>query len=215
MGRACPTTAGNVRLIARRGSHPVPATSPALDGKSHGPWALLVTRSGPDALREISRTRQLSRLRQGRTVSRLHAKMVAAGPDVSNARAAALPWASRCAASASSASHVRLLAMYEFLDATMYESCIVSTRPTILSCRAMTSAANEGDVGPLKKGLSEFHQRGGQNDAGASDATAVAADGRPRARLRPSSTVESLNSPNVPRGLDGSQTVPSLLALAR
>jgi hypothetical protein len=52
-------------------------------------------------------------------------------------------------------------------------------------------------VGLLKKGISAFRLRNGQNDAGASDATANVADGRFRVRLRPGSKVGFFNSPTV------------------
>jgi hypothetical protein len=54
-----------------------------------------------------------------------------------------------------------------------------------------------GTAGLLKKGLSAFRQRNGQNDAGASDATATVADGRLRVGLRYSSRVGFFNSPTA------------------
>ena len=47
------------------------------------------------------------------------------------------------------------------------------------------------------KGISAFHQRSGQNDAGASDATTAVADGRFRVGLRPGTKVGFFNSPTA------------------
>jgi hypothetical protein len=55
-----------------------------------------------------------------------------------------------------------------------------------------------GTLGLLKKGLSAFHQRSGQNDAGASDATAAVADGRFYMKPQVGSKVGFLNSPTLP-----------------
>ena len=62
-----------------------------------------------------------------------------------------------------------------------------------------------GSVGLLKTDLCVFHRRSGQNDAGASDATAAVADGRFCARLRPSSKVGFFNSLSVLHFLQGAR----------
>jgi len=52
-------------------------------------------------------------------------------------------------------------------------------------------------VGLLKKGLSVFRQRGGQNDAGGSIATAAVTDGRFCVKSQVGSKTEFFNSPTV------------------
>ena len=55
-----------------------------------------------------------------------------------------------------------------------------------------------GSVGLLKKRLSTFRQRGGQNDAGGSSAAAAVTDDRFCMRPQVGSKVGFLNSPSVP-----------------
>jgi hypothetical protein len=65
--------------------------------------------------------------------------------------------------------------------------------------RAVPTPGERGTLGLLKKGLSAFHQRNGQNDAGASDATSAVADGRFRVGLRHGSKAGFFNSPALPQ----------------